>query len=142
MTQVLLLLDSLQGECHGSKVPAQITRSCCHQNPWGRCDLCRIPGHSPPSGLVVTLSSFLCPQAQHAPDDGWAGQARTDPLATSHHAGHCLGACVFLHLEGCWLDWKGRKVCVCIMGAHRRGDSSTGGVSWTRAHLQAPSNFS
>lgn len=44
------------------------------------------------------------------------------------------------------VGWTGKVrkcVCVCITGAHRRGDSSTGGgVSWTRAHLQAPANFS
>jgi hypothetical protein len=58
----------------------------------------------------VTLFSVLCLQAQHAPDDRWTGQARTDPLASGHHTGHCLGARVFLHLEGCWLDWKGRDM--------------------------------
>lgn len=58
---------------------------------------------------LYSLIMCILSQTEHASDDGWFGEAGRDKTASGNNTGHRMGPGVFLYLEGCRLDWKGKN---------------------------------
>lgn len=61
-----------------------------------------------PANTVGMYHLSSCLQTQCAPTDRRPGEARGGQDPISYHTRHCVGAGLFLHLEGSQLDWQSK----------------------------------